>query len=107
MISVVCGVGVLLVGFLPVVGPLVGAVLGLLVSGRLLASELLTRPLEARGIDRDARRALLRRTAAAVLGFGVATQLCFLIPLGAIVVMPAAVVGATGLARDLLVDPTV
>ena len=32
-------------------------------------------------------------------------RLFFLIPLGAILVMPAAVVGSTGLARDLLADP--
>ena len=104
-ISMVAGVGVLLVGFLPVVGPLMGMVVGLLVSGRLLASELLARPLEARGLDRAARKALLRRNPGGMLGFGVATQACFLIPFGAIVVMPAAVVGATGLARDLLADP--
>jgi CysZ protein len=103
-ISLVCGIGVLLTGFLPLVGPLVGGVLGLLVVGHLLASELLTRPLEERGMDRDARREFLRQHRGGVLGFGVATQACFLIPLGAIVVMPAAVVGSTTLARELL-DP--
>jgi CysZ protein len=106
-ISMVAGVGVLLVGFLPVVGPIMGMAVGLLVSGRLLASELLARPLEARGLDRTARKQLLRRNPGGMLGFGVATQACFLIPFGAIVVMPAAVVGATGLARDLLVDQNV
>ena len=103
-ISVICGVGVLVVGFLPIVGPLVGAVLGLLVSGRLLAAELLTRPLEERGMDRSARRELLRRHRGGMLGLGVATQVFFLIPLGAIVVMPAAVVGSTTLARELLAE---
>jgi CysZ protein len=96
---------VLLVGFLPVVGPVLGIAAGLVVSGRLLASELLARPLEARGLDRAARRELLRRNRGGMLGFGVATQAFFLIPLGAILVMPAAVVGATGLARDLLAEP--
>ena len=105
-ISMICGVGLLVVGFLPLIGPLVGAVLGLLISGRLLANELLTRPLEERGLDRDARREFLRQHRGGVLGFGVATQLFFLIPLGAIVVMPAAVVGSTTLARDLLADPS-
>ena len=66
--------------------------------------ELLARPLEARGLDRAARKALLRRNRGGMLGFGVATQAFFLIPLGAVLVMPAAVVGATGLARDLLAD---
>jgi len=75
------------------------------VSGRLLAGELLSRPLEARGMDRVARAEVLRRDRASVLGFGVATQLCFLVPLGAVAVMPAAVAGATMLARDLLERP--
>jgi CysZ protein len=35
-----------------------------------------------------------------VLGFGVATQLWFLVPLGGVLVMPAAVAGATILARE-------
>jgi CysZ protein len=105
-VSVLCGAVVLVVGFLPLVGPVLGAALGLLVSGRLLASELLTRPLEQRGMDRTARRELLRRHRGATVGFGVATQVFFLVPLGAIVVMPAAVVGSTTLARELLGAPT-
>lgn len=99
------GLGVLVLGLLPVVGAVVGLVLGITVSGRLLAGELLSRPLEARGMDRVARAEVLRRDRGAVLGFGVATQLCFLVPLGAVAVMPAAVVGATVLARDLLELP--
>lgn len=99
------GLGVFVLGLLPVVGAVVGLVLGVTVSGRLLAGELLSRPLEARGMDRVARAEVLRRDRAAVLGFGVATQLCFLVPLGGVVVMPAAVAGATMLARDLLERP--
>lgn len=101
------GAGVFVLGLLPVVGTVVGLVLGVAVSGRLLAAELVSRALEARGMDRVARAELLRRDRGAVLGFGVATQLCFLVPLGAVVVMPAAVVGATMLARDLLERPAV
>lgn len=96
------GAGVLLLGLLPLVGAVLGVVLGVVVSGRLLAAELLSRPLEARGLDRAGRAEVLRRDRSAVLGFGVVTQLCFLVPLGGIAVMPAAVVGATMLARDLL-----
>lgn len=99
------GLGVFVLGLLPVVGAVVGLVLGVTVSGRLLARELLSRPLEARGMDRVARAEVLRRDRATVLGFGVATQLCFLVPLGAVAVMPAAVAGATMLARDLLERP--
>ena len=96
------GVGVFLLGLLPVVGTVVGLGLGVAVSGRLLAAELVSRALEARGMDRVARAEVLGRDRASVLGFGVATQLCFLVPLGGVVVMPAAVGGATMLARDLL-----
>ena len=96
------GVGVLVLGLLPVVGTVVGLVLGVVVSGRLLAAELVSRALEARGLDRAARAEVLGRDRGAVLGFGVVTQLCFLVPLGAVAVMPAAVAGATMLARDLL-----
>ncbi len=87
------------------VGLVVGLVLGVAVSGRLLAAELVSRALEARGMDRAARAEVLARDRGAVLGFGVATQLCFLVPLGAVAVMPAAVAGATMLARDLLDRP--
>ncbi|HEY6800895.1 MAG TPA: hypothetical protein VI121_09645, partial [Agromyces sp.] len=58
----------------------------------------------ARGIARSGRRALLRGHRAELLGFGIATQLCFMIPLGAIVTMPAAVAGSTLLARSALDD---
>lgn len=105
--GVLLGLGVFALGLLPVVGTVAGLVLGVAVSGRLLAAELVSRALEARGMDRVARAEVLRRDRGAVLGFGVATQLCFLVPLGAVAVMPAAVVGATMLARDLLERPAV
>jgi CysZ protein len=84
------------------VGGIAGTVVGVILTGRLLADELSSRALSARGYDRAARRRLLRANRSRVLGFGVATQLCFLIPLGAVAVMPAAVAGSTLLARRLL-----
>lgn len=95
---------VLLSGFIPVLGPVLGIVLGLLLSGRLLARELLGRPLEARGLDREAQRILLEPHRRRVLGLGVATQACFFVPLGGVLVMPVAVAAATVLARDVLPD---
>ncbi len=92
---------VVLIGLLPVLGAGAALVIGVIASGRLLAAELLGRPLAARGMDRDARAVLLRSHHGPVLGFGAATQALFLIPLGAVVTMPAAVVGATMLAHDL------
>jgi CysZ protein len=100
--GLVTAIGVGLTGFLPLVGAVLAPTLGVLLSGRLLALELSSRPFEARGIDRAGRRALLRGHRAELLGFGVATQLCFMIPLGAIVTMPAAVAGSTLLARSVL-----
>lgn len=102
VLGLATAVVVFLIGLLPLVGAVVGAVLGLVVSGRLLAGELVSRPLEARGMDRAARAALMRRHRGAMLGFGVSVQACFLIPLGGILVMPAAVAGATYLARQAL-----
>ncbi len=104
-LGLLMGLLVLVLGLLPVVGAAVGLVGGLLVSGRLLAGELLARPLEARGLDRHQRRELLRGRRGPVWGFGLATQAFFLVPLGAVVVMPGAVAGATMLARDLLAEP--
>jgi len=93
-----------LVGLIPVVGGVVSTLFAVAFTGWLIADELASRALTARGIDRRGRRRLLRRRRARVLGFGVATQLCFLVPLGAVATMPAAVAGATLLARSLL-DP--
>lgn len=100
--SVLAGLLVAVLGFLPLVGALVGAVLGLALAGWFLARDLLTRPLEARGLDAAARARLTHGHRATVLGFGIAVQLSFLVPLGAVLVMPAAVAGATMLARDLV-----
>ncbi|MER3386804.1 MAG: EI24 domain-containing protein [Microcella pacifica] len=91
-----------LAGLLPIMGAVTGPVTGVLLGGHLIQRELTTRPLEARGIDGAARARLIRGSRARALGFGVATQLLYLVPGGAIVVMPAAVVGATLLARDAL-----
>ncbi|MGA8847471.1 MAG: EI24 domain-containing protein [Nocardioides sp.] len=103
---VVVGLGfaglVLVTGFLPVIGPMVGITLGVAFSGRLLARELLGRPLGARGLDAAGQQALLASSRGVVLGFGVITQMCFLVPLGGVLVMPAAVAGATILAREEL-----
>ncbi len=94
--------GMVVVGLLPVVGTLAAAVAGYGFSAWLLAGELLSRPLEARGLTAADRSALYRGRRGPVLGLGVSVQACFLVPLGAVVVMPAAVVGATMLARDLV-----
>ena len=102
VMGIVTAVMVFAIGLLPLVGAVVGFALGLVLSGRLLAGELVSRPLEARGLDRAQRAALMRQHRGAMLGFGVCVQACFLVPLGGIAVMPAAVAGATYLAREAL-----
>lgn len=91
-----------LIGLIPLVGGILSAVTAAVLSGWLVADELISRALTARGMIRAGRRRLMRRHRGRVLGFGVATQLCFLLPLGAVVAMPAAVAGSTLLARSLL-----
>src|SRR5690606_40100063 len=95
----------LLIGFIPVVGGVTASVIGIVLNGRILARELAGRAFDARGLTGYSRSELLGAGRARVIGFGVATQLCFLVPFGAIVTMPAAVAGSTLLARDLLRRP--
>ena len=95
-----------LLGLIPLIGAPLGWLVGTVLTGWLLAAELSARALAARGIDRPARGRLLRAHRARVLGFGVATQLCFLIPGGAVATMPAAVVGSTLLAHSVLPEPS-
>lgn len=102
VLGVATAVCVFVIGLVPVVGTLAGPVLGVLFAGRLLARELVSRPLAARGLDRDAQNQLLRPHQGALLGFGAGVQLCFLVPGGAVLMMPAAVAGATRLAREVL-----
>ncbi|MDQ0895095.1 EI24 domain-containing protein [Agromyces ramosus] len=101
-LGAVSALGVGLVGFLPIVGAIAAPVLGTALSGWLLARELTSRAFDARGMSKADRRTVLHGRRAQLLGFGVATQLCFLVPLGAIVTMPAAVAGSTMLARQAL-----
>ncbi|MFV0319841.1 MAG: EI24 domain-containing protein [Microbacterium sp.] len=110
VVLVLRGIGVavlaLLVGVIPVVGSVLAAVVAFTLTGWMLADELTARGLAARGITRTNRRGMLRRHRARTVGFGIATQVCFLVPLGAIFVMPAAVAGATLLAERVRADAT-
>ena len=101
-LGVASALGVGLIGLVPVVGSVAAPVLGVTLSGWLLARELTGRAFEARGMSAADRKAALRGHRAQMLGFGVATQLCFMVPLGAVIAMPAAVAGSTMLARAAL-----
>ncbi|WP_309128370.1 EI24 domain-containing protein [Microbacterium sp.] len=96
----------LVIGFIPLVGAVLATVTSILLTGRLLARELTGRALNARDIASHDRTRLFAGRRSRLLGFGVATQLCFMVPLGAVFIMPTAVAGATLLARDLLTGST-
>lgn len=101
-LSVLFGIPLFLAGFIPVVGQTVVPVVGGAVAGWLLAVELTGVPFQRRGRRLRHRRAALRGHRPTALGFGVAVFVCFLIPLGAVLLMPAAVVGGTLLSRKAL-----
>lgn len=89
-------------GFIPVVGAIAAPVLGAFFGGWFLTLELTGFAFDARGLRLRDRRRLLGARRARTLGFGVAIYLLFLIPFAVIFVMPAAVAGATLLARDAM-----
>lgn len=102
MLGILIAIVVLLIGLIPLVGGFLGPVFGVILTGRLLARELTGRAFDARELTPADRAALFSGSRARVLGFGVATQLCFLVPGGAVAIMPVAVAGSTMLARDLI-----
>lgn len=108
---VVRGIGIALaatlIALIPAVGGVLSTIFAVSFTGWLLADELTSRALIARGLTSQDRRRLMRRHRGRMLGFGVATQLCFLVPLGAVVTMPAAVAGATLLGREVAPHVTV
>jgi CysZ protein len=105
-ISAMIGIPLFVAGFLPVVGQTAVPVIGALVGGWFLAIELVGVPFARRGLRLADRRRTLRRNRPLAIGFGAATFACFLIPLGAVLVMPAAVAGGAVLARRILGEST-
>ncbi|MEE6259321.1 EI24 domain-containing protein [Plantactinospora sonchi] len=103
--SALVGVPLFLAGFIPIVGQFVVPVIAALVGGWFLAVELVGVPFYRRGMRLGDRRRVLRANRPLALGFGVAVFLCFLIPLGAVLLMPAAVAGAALLSRRALGQP--
>jgi CysZ protein len=96
------GSALFLLGFIPIVGQSIVPVLGVVCGGWFLAVELSGFAFDARGLSLGERRRMLRGRRASALGFGMATYLLFLVPCAAVVVMPAAVAGATLLSRSVL-----
>ncbi|MBO4207793.1 EI24 domain-containing protein [Micromonospora echinofusca] len=104
-VSALVGVPLFVAGLIPVVGQTVVPVIGALVGGWFLALELVGAPFQRRGMGLPDRRRVLRNNRTMSLGFGTAVFVCFLIPLGAVLIMPAAVAGAALLTRRSLGQP--
>lgn len=104
-VSVLCGIPLFAIGFVPVIGQTVAPVVGALIGGWFLALELTGPPFQRRGGRLRDRRRVMRANRPLALGFGVAVFVCFLIPLGAILFMPGAVAGAALVARRALGQP--
>ncbi|HEY7176197.1 MAG TPA: EI24 domain-containing protein [Micromonosporaceae bacterium] len=100
--SALVGIPLFVAGFLPFVGQTVVPVIGALVGGWFLAIELVSAPFERRRLRLADRRRVLRANRPLAVGFGAAVFVCFLVPLGAIVTMPAAVAGGALLSRRVL-----
>lgn len=104
--SAAFGIPLFFAGFIPAVGQSVVPVIGALVGGWFLSVELTGVPFTRRGLRLADRRRILRAHRPLALGFGATVFACFLVPLGAVLVMPAAVAGGTLLARRILDEPS-
>ncbi|GAA2175026.1 hypothetical protein GCM10009846_23250 [Agrococcus versicolor] len=100
-VAILTGLVVVVLGLVPVVGPLAGWIGGALVGSRALAIELASMPADARGLSLDERRRLLDGAPDVARGFGLAVYLLFLVPGGAVLATPAATVGGMLLVREL------
>jgi len=89
-------------GFIPIVGQTLVPVLAVCINGYLLGIELTGIPFTRRGRTFKQRRQILSTRRSLVLGFAVPTYLLCLIPLAAIIVIPAAMAGGTVLSHRLL-----
>jgi CysZ protein len=101
------GIGLFLVSLIPVVGTLTALTLGALFGGWFLSLELTSFPLSQRGMaSLRERRHILQQHRPVAIGFGTMVFVAFLIPGGAVLMMPAAVSGGTLLARRIVGEST-
>ncbi|WP_062201867.1 EI24 domain-containing protein [Demequina salsinemoris] len=89
-----------LLGLIPVAGTVAAFVASAILGGRMLAIELTAYPMACRGVlARRDRIVELRPVRVTAYLFGTFIFLIFMLPLGAVVAMPVAVVGANTLSR--------
>ena len=101
VLGILVGILLFALGLIPAIGQIAVPVLAVLFGGWILTLELTGVPFERRGLRLRHRRRMLRGRRSMAVGFGAATFVCFLIPLGAVLLMPAAVAGATLMSRRL------
>ena len=106
LLTAFVGVFIFLFGLIPVIGQIATPVLTGTLGGWVMALELTSVPFERRGLRYRDRRWWLRKHRSMAIGFGAAVVVSFLVPFGAILVMPAAVAGATLLSRRVFGQPT-
>lgn len=101
-LGLIFGIALVAIGLVPVVGGATAFALGAIVGGRFMSLELTAYPLGRMGARTLAqRRAALRARRSLVWGFGVAAYLVCLIPLGAVLFMPALIAGAAHVVNAL------
>jgi CysZ protein len=100
--SLVFTITLFLTGFLPVVGQSVVPVLVVLTAAWFMALEVVAVPFYQRRIGLRNRTEMLRRRRMLAVGLGLPAALLCMIPLLAIVVMPAAFAGGVLVALDVL-----
>ncbi|MGC4173974.1 EI24 domain-containing protein [Demequina sp.] len=99
LFGTVVGVGTFALGLIPFIGSASAFVVSAAVGGSLLSLELTAYPLSRMGVPGlSDRRRLHKARRSLTLGFGVACYLLCLVPLGAVISMPALVAGGTLLA---------
>ncbi|WP_225444333.1 sulfate transporter CysZ [Pseudomarimonas arenosa] len=97
--SLLCLLGVFLLGFVPIV-QLIAAPLGVLVGAWLLAFEFVAHPLGPYRLSLAEQLRFLREHRWMALGFGLATMGALLVPLLNLAVVPAAAAGMTILTHE-------
>ncbi|WP_169514071.1 EI24 domain-containing protein [Jonesia quinghaiensis] len=100
--SVLFAMGCMIISIIPIVGPAVAGTLNLSAAAWLLTLETASRSLTAHGVPEKDRRGCLRKQTPMTLGFGFTISGVYTIPLGAILFMPAVVVGSTMLAHRIM-----
>ncbi|MET9627583.1 EI24 domain-containing protein [Lentzea sp. NPDC006480] len=101
-VSILFAIPLFICGFIPVIGQTAVPVLAVCINGYLLGIELTGIPFTRRGKSFKERRRLLATRRSMVLGFAVPAYLLCLIPLAALIVIPAAMAGGTVLSHRLL-----